>query len=225
MKYDKRISLVIPALDEAENLPSILKQIPEYVDEIIIVDGYSEDKTVEIAKEYGCKVYFDNVGKGSALIKGVKNSTGEYIVMMDADLSHRLQEFNLFLEKLESGYDICMGSRFIQGGGTDDITILRRMGNKFFVWAVNILFDASYSDICYGYRSFKKEAFEKLNLKSKGFSIEIEMSIKTIKNNLKAIEIPSFEKKRKYGKGKLKPFPDGWKIMGTILTEIFNKGL
>lgn len=223
MKYNKKISLVIPTLNEAENLPAVLKQIPRYIDEIIIVDGYSKDKTVEIAKQFGCKIYYDNIGKGSALIKGVEESTGDYIIMMDADWSHRVEEMNLLIEGLEVGYDFCMGSRFIQGGGTEDMTFIRRLGNKFFVGIVNLFFGMNYSDLCYGYRAFRKEIFKGLNLKSKGFSIETEISIKAAKNKLRILEVPSFEKSRKHGEGKLRGITDGWKIAAIIIREIFRR--
>jgi len=220
MRYNKKISVVIPTLNESKNLPSLLKTIPNYIDEIIIVDGHSKDNTVEIAKSFGCKVYYDNFGKGSALIKGFSKSNGDYIIMMDADLSHGVKEFGLLIAGLEAGYDICMGSRFIQGGGSKDITFLRLLGNKFFIFIVTTIFGMNYSDLCYGYRSFRKEVFKKLNLKSKGFAIETEVSIKAAKKKLRVLEIPSFEKKRKKGLSNLKTFSDGWKILKIILREI-----
>lgn len=223
MKYNKKISLIIPTLNEAKNLPFVLRQIPQYVDETVIVDGYSTDNTAEIANQLGCKVYYDNIGKGSALIKGVQVCTGDYIIMMDADWSHRVEELGLLIEGLEVGYDFCMGSRFIQGGGSDDMTFIRRLGNKFFVHIVNIFFGTNYSDLCYGYRAFRKEVFKDLNLKSTGFSIETEISIKAAKNKLRILEVPSFEKQRKHGEGKLRGIVDGWKIAAIILREIIRK--
>jgi glycosyltransferase involved in cell wall biosynthesis len=221
MRGNKKISLVIPTLNEARNLPKLLNQIPFYIDEVIIVDGYSKDNTVEIAKHFGCQIYFDKKGKGSALKKGTKLATGDIIVMMDADWSHRVKEMDLMIAGIETGYDICMGSRFMQGGGSSDITFLRRLGNKFFVSLVNFFYRMNYSDLCYGYRAFRKEAFEKLNLKSNGFAIETEISIRAAKKKLRVLEVPSFEKSRKHGKAKLKTFSDGWKIFNIIIREVF----
>lgn len=223
MKYNKKISLVIPTLNEEKNLPIVLEEIPDYIDEIIIVDGYSKDNTVEIAKKYNCRIFYDDVGKGSSLIMGVEQCTGDYVIMMDADWSHRIEELSLFIEGLEMGYDFVMGSRFLQGGGTADMTPIRRLGNKLFVIIVNMFFGMNYSDLCYGYRAFRRDIFNKLNLKSKGFAIETEISIKAAKCRLKILEVPSFEKKRKYGKGNLQGFRDGLRISGTILTEILTK--
>jgi len=156
-----KVSVIIPTLNEEKNLPIVLKEIPEYVYEIIIVDGYSKDKTVEQAKRFKCKIIYDNKGKGSALIKGMKEAKGDIIIMMDADCSHRINEFPLLIGGIEIGYDVCMGSRFIQGGGTADMPWYRMLGNKFFVTLVNLLWGMNYSDLCYGYRSLSKEAVKK----------------------------------------------------------------
>jgi glycosyltransferase involved in cell wall biosynthesis len=224
-----KVSIVIPTLNEEKNIETVLmkikdffKQRSDYTYEIIVVDGYSKDKTVEIAKRNGCKVLYDEFGKGSALIKGMRAAKGEIIVTMDADVSQRPLELGLLIEGIRAGYDIVMGSRFIQGGGTEDMPWYRKIGNKFFVSLVNILWRTHYTDLCYGYRAFKNAIWKKLNLKSKGFGIEAEISIKAVKRRLNVLEVPSFEKKRLYGEGKLKTFKHGWAILKTILNEIFS---
>jgi glycosyltransferase involved in cell wall biosynthesis len=222
VKYNKKISLIIPTLNEEKNLALLLDQIPSFIDEIIIIDGHSKDNTVQIAKKFGCQIIFDNSGKGSAIVQGVDHCTGEYIIMMDADCSHRISELGILVEGLHAGYDFCMGSRFIQGGGSDDITLLRKLGNKFFVLLVNLFWGTSYSDLNYGYRSFKRDQFQKLELTSRGFAIETEISIKSAKKKFKILEVPSFEKKRKHGEGKLKTFSDGWKVAKIIIKELFK---
>jgi len=215
-----KISVVIPTLNEERNLQIVLKNLPNNIDEILIVDGHSKDDTIRIAKKFGAKVIYDNIGKGSALIKGIKNAKGDIIITMDADCSHKESEIGLLIEGIKSGYDICMGSRFIQGGGTEDMPWHRRLGNKFFVSLVNLIWGMNYSDLCYGYRSFRKGCIRKLNLKSDDFGIETEISIKAAKAGLKVLEVPSFEKARRYGRGKLKTFSDGFKIFKTIIKEI-----
>ncbi|MCK5025083.1 MAG: glycosyltransferase family 2 protein [Nanoarchaeota archaeon] len=218
-----KISVVIPTLNEAENLSLILHDLQEYADEIIVVDGYSKDNTTAIANEFGCKVFYDNYGKGSAITAGVKESSGDFVITIDADMSHRPMEIKSMLEGLARGYDICMGSRFMEGGGSSDITFVRTIGNKFFVLLVNLLFGGNYTDLCYGYRSFRKSAFDKLDVRSKGFSIETEISIKAAKKKMKVLEVPSFEKARNKGNGKLRTFSDGWKILKVIIKEVLNK--
>ena len=184
-------SIVIPTLNEEDNLKILLKQIDLKKYEIIIVDGGSTDKTVEIANKFGLKVYHASEGKGAALRKGMGAAKGKIIVTMDADLSHRISELGLLIEAIKSGYDICMGSRFIAGGGTDDMPFHRRLGNKFFIWLVNMIWGTNYSDLCYGYRSFRRDVIKKLKLESDGFGIETEISIKAAKKKLKVSEIPS----------------------------------
>ncbi len=221
------VSVVIPTLNEEKNLGILLKELKnlKLINEIIIIDGYSTDKTVQEAKKFGCKVIFDDMGKGSALRKGLDAARGDIIICMDADLSMLSNEIHLLVAGIKAGYDICMGSRFIQGGGSDDMSLIRKFGNKFFVFLVNLLWNMNYSDLCYGYRSLKKSTIKKLDLKSDGFGIETEISIKAAKKGLKVLEVPSFEKARKFGKGKLKTFNDGWRIFKIIVTEFLKDDL
>lgn len=223
----RKVSVVIPTLNEEENLKILLKEIKrffrkrkEFSYEIIVVDGFSQDNTVRVAKKFGCKILYDNIGKGSALGKGVRASKGDVIITIDADLSHRPIEMGLMIEGIRCGYDIVMGSRFLMGGGTEDMPWYRRIGNKFFVFLINLIWGTRYTDLCYGYRAFRKGVWERLNLENKKFGIEAEISIKAIKSRMKVLEIPSFEKKRKYGEGKLKTLRDGFQILKTILREI-----
>jgi len=217
-----RVSIVIPTLNEEKNLPKVLKDIPNSVHEIIVVDGHSTDKTVDIAKKYGAKVIFDDIGKGSALRKGMKAAKGDIVIMMDADCSHKSSEIGLLTEGIKVGFDVCMGSRFIQGGGTEDMPWYRKLGNKFFIFLVNLIWKMNYSDLCYGYRSFRKSCIKKLGLKQDGFGIETEIAIKTAKKKMKVLEIPSYEKARASGESRLRTFRDGWLIFKTILHEMLS---
>lgn len=222
------ISIIIPTLNEEENIDTILGNIrremgerdEEY--EILVVDAYSDDSTQEIAEENGCRVILQEGGKGAAIKRGLKEAQGDIIVTIDADLSHRATELGLLIEGIDSGYDLCLGSRFIQGGGTNDMPIHRYMGNRFFVFLVNLIWRTNLSDLCYGYRSFRADAFADVDLKSTGFDIETEFTIRAAKNNLKMLEVPSFEKQRQGGNAKLKTFSDGWRILHTILHEAVN---
>ncbi len=219
------ISLVIPTLNEAQNLGRLMAQLKRvlkgYRYEILVVDGGakgpSTDGTVSIAKSMGARVIYDHRGKGSALIKGFAAARGRIIISMDADLSHRPQELPLLIAGIETGYDVCVGSRFLTGGGSSDMPPLRIFGNKVFVSMVNLLYGSRYTDMCYGYRSFTKNAVHKLHLKEDGFGIETEINIKARKSGLRVLEVPSFEKKRDKGVGKLNTVRDGFVILRTIL--------
>ncbi len=218
------VSIIIPTLNEGRNIGRIIRAIKgtlcDYDYELIVVDGHSHDDTVKIAKSLGARVLYDEIGKGSALIKGMHAAKGKVIISMDADLSNRPAELRLLMAGIEAGYDVCMGSRFLLGGGSEDISPSRKFGNKFFVTLVNLLYRSKYTDLCYGYRSFSQNAVRKLILKESGFGIETEMSIKARKAGLKVLEIPSFEKKRAAGEGKLSSLSDGYKILKTILKNI-----
>jgi glycosyltransferase involved in cell wall biosynthesis len=215
------VSVVIPTLNEEQNIRSLLHQVEpmlkDYAYEIIVVDGHSKDRTVQIAKSLGAKILYDEIGKGSALTKGIKAGKGKIIVSMDADLSNRAKELKLLIAGIETGYDICMGSRFLTGGGSDDMPLIRRMGNGFFVWIVNRLYGSRYTDLCYGYRSFARNVPKRLHLEEKGFGIEAEISIKAMKKHMKVLEVPSYEKKREAGEAKLMTVKDGWAILKTII--------
>lgn len=222
------ISIVIPTLNEADNIGILLKsvrnEIKSYDYEILVVDGgangRSTDGTVKIAKGFGARVIYDDKGKGSALIKGFKNAHGDIIISMDADLSHRPKELKLLISGIEAGYDVCVGSRFMAGGGSSDMPPFRVFGNSVFVTLVNIIYGSKYTDMCYGYRSFSRGALKKLKLTETGFGIETEINIAAQKAGLKVLEVPSFEKKRAMGVGKLRSFQDGFVILKTIFKNI-----
>lgn len=198
-----KVSIIIPTLNEEKSITNVINAVKHLADEIIVVDGYSKDKTVEIAQGLGAKIIMDDVGKGASLRKGFGASSAEIIIMMDADESHDADEAKQIINTIKQGYDVCMPSRFIEGGGSEDITRLRVFGNNFYKLLVKIFWGQSYTDICYGFRGFSKDAIRRLKLEADGFDIELEISIKTAKNRLKYKEIPSYEKARKHGKGKL----------------------
>lgn len=139
--------------------------------------------------------------------------------MMDADGSHDTKELPRLLEPVLDGYDASHGSRFLLGGGSDDFTAFRKLGNKMFVGLVNYIYGSNYTDLCYGYRAFKKEAIEKMTCTTNGFEIETEQSIHVRKAGLKVKEIPSFETRRMHGNSNLNSFKDGWKILDLIVKE------
>jgi glycosyltransferase involved in cell wall biosynthesis len=220
------VSIIIPTLNEAKNLkwllPGIKKVMKNYAYEIIIVDKNSTDGTQEVAKRFGARLISGDLQKGAALIRGFDSARGKVLISMDADLSHRPKELLLLITGIETGYDMCAGSRFITGGGSEDITFIRRIGNKFFVTLGNLLYGAKYTDICYGYNAFTRRSIRKLHLEESGFGIETDMHTKAAKYGLKIIEIPSYEKKRKYGFGKLKTVRDGFLILRIMLKNRFS---
>ncbi len=222
----KTVSLVIPTINEYSNVKEVFPKIPDFVDEIIVVDGCSTDGTVEEIRKYKneAKIFVEKEsGKGAALRRGFKEASGDLIIMMDADGSHDIRELPMLIEPVLNGYDVSKASRLLPGGGSDDFTPFRRFGNRMFVAIVNTLYGTNCTDLCYGYRAFKKDAIKKIKLKSKGFEIETEQSILVLKKGLKVKEVPSFEAKRKFGNSRLHSIKDGWKILKVILGEYLKK--
>lgn len=218
------ISIVIPTLNEQNNIRTLLKEVApvvrDYKYEILVVDGYSKDKTVKYARSAGAKIIYDDKGKGSALIKGFAAAKGDIVISMDADLSNRPNELKLLIAGIEAGYDVCLGSRFLTGGGSDDMPFVRKVGNTFFVWLTNALYGSHYTDMCYGYRSFAGGVAKRLSLEETGFGIETEISIKARKRRMRVLEVPSYEKLRASGEGKLRSISDGMVILRTILKNL-----
>ena len=218
------VSIVIPTLNEQRNIRALLGGIKKIMDghsyEIIVVDGNSTDGTATIAKRLGAKVLHESTGKGYALRKGIGAARGDIIISMDADLSNRPNELKLLIAGIEAGYDICTGSRFLTGGGSDDMPMIRRFGNGVFVAIVNTLYGSHYTDMCYGYRSFGRGVLKKLDLKEDGFGIETEINIKAQKRHMKILEVPSFEKQRSNEQAKLRGFKDGCVILKTIFRNL-----
>jgi len=217
-----RVSVVIPALNEAENLPHVLPRIPIGVDEVVLVDGNSKDRTVEVARELLPTIRIvqqQGRGKGAALRTGFAAATGDIIVMLDADGSTDPAEIPYFVGALLAGADFVKGSRFLHGGGTADMPLYRKLGNMSFVMLVRSLFGGRYTDLCYGYNAFWRHVLPHLELDGDGFEIETMMNVRALRNGLRIMEVPSFEAKRVYGSSRLRTIPDGWRVVVTIIKE------
>lgn len=220
--HNPTISVVVPALNEAQNLPYVLPRIPRGVHEVILVDGNSIDGTVEVAQSLysGIRiVQQQGRGKGNALRAGFAAATGDIIVMLDADGSTDPAEIPAFVGPLLAGADFVKGSRFLQGGGTADMSTLRRLGNRGFLAMVQMLYGGQFTDLCYGYNAFWRRVLPQLNLDGDGFEIETIMNVHALQAKLKIVEVASFEHERVYGVSRLRTFQDGWRVTKAILRE------
>jgi glycosyltransferase involved in cell wall biosynthesis len=216
------ISVVIPARNEAENLPWLLPRIPVEVDEIILVDGLSTDQSVEVAKMVRADLVIveeSRPGKGAALRAGFERATGDCIVMLDADCSMDPAEIPRFISLLEQGHDMVKGSRFLPDGGTDDMTPLRKVGNKGLLTIANLLFGSRHSDLCYGFVAIRRSLLERMELDADGFEIEMQLVARATLLGARVIEVASFESARMFGNSKLNTFRDGWRVLHTLVRE------
>jgi glycosyltransferase involved in cell wall biosynthesis len=216
------VSVVIPVKNEARNLPMVLESVPEWVTEVVVVDGGSEDDTVAVAQR--CRpdvkvVRQPGTGKGDALRAGFEACDGEIVVMMDGDGSTAGSEIVRFVSALVAGADYAKGSRFASSGGSGDITTSRRIGNRVLSGMVNLVFGTRYTDLCYGYNAFWSEVLPALDLEGDGFEIETVMNIRAAKASLKVQEIPSYERPRVHGESNLHLVGDGWRILRAITSE------
>jgi glycosyltransferase involved in cell wall biosynthesis len=217
-----QISVVIPARNESRNLLHVLPHIPSTVSEVVLIDGRSTDDTIAIAQQLLPTIKIikqTGRGKGDALRLGFAACTGDIIVMLDADGSANPREIPLFVEALLQGHDFAKGSRFIQGGGSHDLTWLRRLGNYGLSTLVNVLFGTKFSDLCYGYNAFWRYCLDYVEINCDGFEIETFLNIRAHKACFKIIEVASFEQPRIYGVSNLDTFRDGWRVLKTIVKE------
>lgn len=222
------IRILIPTLNEEKNLDNILKKLRDlgYYD-VLVIDGKSVDKTTEVAMLGGARVVVQHgKGKGAAVREALTKYCGDVdaVIMMDADGSMDPTEISRFIKKLDSGADVVKGSRFVKGGYTYDMTLLRRIGNTMFTTIFNVLYSARHSDLCYGYVGFTKQAVEIIGprLKANGFEIETELLIEAEKSGLNVAEVPSTEYLRRNGDSNLRTFKDGKRILKTLFEGVFK---
>jgi glycosyltransferase involved in cell wall biosynthesis len=223
-----QVSFVIPTLNEAKNLIHLLPRIPDWAHEVIIVDGCSTDGTVEVALRLRDDVRIviePRRGKGAALQAGFRAARGDIIVMLDADGSMAPEEAIMFVGALMSGADLVKGSRFIQGAGSQDISVARRLGNWGLTQLVRLLYGCSFSDLCYGYVAFWTKYADSLRCDCDGFEIETLINVRALKSRLKVVEVASFETPRINGVSNLRAIPDGIRVLKTILRERLLPGL
>jgi glycosyltransferase involved in cell wall biosynthesis len=219
-----RVSVVIPTLNEAHNLPYVFARLPAGLHEVVIVDGHSTDGTVQVATELRPDVrvlYQPGRGKGDALAAGFAACTGDIIATLDADGSTDAAEIPRFVAALCAGADFVKGSRFAQGGNSADITAFRRVGNRWLNALVNALYGTSYTDLCYGYNAFWRRCLPYMRVDCTGFEVETLINVRVAKAGLVVHEVPSFESGRLYGSSNLRAVRDGVRVLCTIGSERF----
>jgi len=188
-------------------MSEVLRSVKKYSDEIIVVDGHSNDGTYEIVVKSGAKFFLDHrKGKGDAVRIGLRKATGEIIIIFDSDGSPNPAYIPKLVKEIEKGADMVITSRRTGGSFDFNLTpggIIRTFGSDLMAYLVNKKFNTGFSDVLYNFRAIQKFAAKSLRLSANGFDIEQEMLVRALQKNYKVVEIPSCENARKWGKSKL----------------------
>ena len=226
MKKNK-VSLVVLTRNEKEGLEKIMPRVKkEWVDEIIVVDGNSTDGTVELAEKMGLKVVQQaKMGRGNAFRLGLENANGNTLVYYSPDGNEVPEDIPKLIGKINEGHDMVIASRFSKLSKSEDATFVRLLGNKMFTVVINSLYGTKLTDALNGFRAIKTNVMKEIETTAEHFDIEIQMSMRCIKNGYKVDEIPTVEPNRIGGVAKLNTFVDGWRCTKFLVKELFHKKL
>ncbi|MBF0327638.1 MAG: glycosyltransferase family 2 protein [Nitrospirae bacterium] len=203
-----KVTVIVPTLDEEETIAEVLEQVKPYADELIVIDGKSEDRTKLIANEAGVKVVTDNgMGKGSAIRLGLQIASNPIVVFIDADGSHEASDIPKLLAPIRQNQaDIVIGSRMT--GGSDELfydaaELIRLTGSMLINLTINYRWNVRLSDTQNGYRAVVRDAGLALNMVENSTTIEQEMVMKALTCGYRVANVPSHEYRRKGGKSKV----------------------
>jgi hypothetical protein len=240
------VSVIIPYLEEEQNLPFVLDELPASLNEVVLVDGQSRDRSADVAREHRPDAVFINqhsAGKGAASIAGLLAATGDIVVLMDADCSMRTSDIDRFVEKLLDGADVVHGSRNLPGGGSSDFTRVRAAGNTGLTRLANLFYGVRWSDLTFGYMAMWRDVVSTLHLGrlidgpanllyspkdgtrnrpsayGHGFEVEVLILCRAARAGLIIEEIPSFEQKRRQGTSSLNALRDGLRVANALFRE------
>lgn len=208
----------MPAYNEAKTLKQILERIESVnIDkEIIVVDNGSTDESSKVLREikyYNLKVihHTSNRGKGGAILTGLSQASGEFVIIQDADLEYDPSDYQKLMDIIkEDRADFVLGARFI--GGYHGL-FMHRLGNKFLTRLLNFLFKTNINDYATCYKLTRRGAWDKLHLKATGFDIDVEIIANALKNKMRIFEVPVTYIPRTYKEGKKIRWADGlWAI-------------
>ena len=205
---DASVSVIIPAKNEEQTVGEVIQSVREYADEVLVVDGRSEDATPTIATELGARLIEDHGrGKGDAVRLAIREAAGDILVFVDADLSHEPTDIPKLVAPIRQGEaDLVVGSR--PRGGSDEMTgdldrFIRWFGQQIIQLGINYRFGVRLTDAQNGFRSISKRVAADLDLRENLTTIEQEMVMKILKKGYRVAEIPSHEFERGAGRSKI----------------------
>jgi len=204
-----KVSVIIPCYNEEDNIAMVIERV-QNVDlgsskEIIVIDDCSIDNSANIVSRIrGVKLirHIRNLGKGGAIHTGLKEASGDLVVIQDADLEYAPEEIPRLLKPiLEKKADVVYGSRFL--GRIEDMTFWHFVGNKILSYATRFLYNVTITDVMTGYKVFKRRVLDKIELKARGFEFEVEITIEILKKGYSIVEVPIAYAYRERGKSKI----------------------
>lgn len=219
MEADGKVCVLIPTLNEAETIGDVIQGLKaEGLDDILVIDGGSRDKTVEIAESAGARVMIQSgSGKGQAVREAIEHIESEYVLMLDGDGTYDPSQAERLLEPLRNGdADHVVGNRFadIESGA---MTRLNRLGNKLFNGVFKRVHGEDHGDILSGYRAFTRDSFDRMHLQSEGFGIETEIAVECVKRGLEVSVVPiTYRARPDESDPNLNPIADGGRILLTL---------
>jgi dolichol-phosphate hexosyltransferase len=219
-----RISLVVPAFNEALAISPVIEEYYPFVDEMFVVDDGSSDKTFEIASRYADEKIIvlrheKNQGKVGALMTGVRHATGDIIIFTDADCTYPARYIPDFIRELDLGADLVLGSRVINA---ENIPLFNHIGNVIFSTLATYISGKVITDGQTGFRAFRRCMFDSLHVNAKSLEFETKMTVRAAKLGYVIVEIP-VEYRERVGVSKLHPIRDGYRMLMALLSIAWNE--
>ena len=228
----KKVSIIIPVYNEKDTFRELLKKVEEanfagLEKEIIMVDDCSNDGTTEILKELSTqyKILFHekNQGKGAAIRTAVKEATGDFVVIQDADLEYLPDDYdNLLPLLINDEADVVYGSRFKNSDNSKNVILKNKIANLFLTMLTNILYGATITDMETCYKAFKREFIQGITIKSNRFDFEPEITAKIMKSKARLKEVPISYCGRGHDEGKKINWKDGIHAILTLIKYRFT---
>ncbi len=225
MQNSYNTTIIIPTKNEEGNLDSVLNGVKTYADEIIVVDGHSTDRTMEIAKKNGVKFFWDNgKGKGAGVRFAITKASGDILVFIDADGSHDPHDIPLLVDPINKNeFDLVVGSR--TRGGSDELhgdfdKFMRMIGSDIITLTINYRWNVRLTDSQNGFRAIRRNVAQQLELRENIFTIEQEMIMKSLKKGYRVCDVPTHEYKRRFGASHIVLWKVWHKYLWCLIREV-----
>ncbi len=219
------VTVLVAAYNEAPAIGGVVRTARQAVPglQVLVIDDGSTDDTSRVATEAGARVVRleVNAGKGAAVRRGLRELSGETVVLIDGDGQDDPQEIPHLLAALGPGVDLVVGSRFIGRFEPGAITPVNHWGNRFLTSVINLLFSAALTDTQAGFKALRSETLQRLNLSAHRFDIEVDVLLGVLRSGGHVVEVPVRRAARQHGKSRLHSLRDGSRILRRILVRRF----